>query len=54
MDWVALDEVIIDDVVFNEVLTVTDRATKMVRFLPTRSTVTASQTAEMFHDEYCL
>ena len=51
MDWVALPSVKLDGVVFNEVLTVTDRGTKMVYFLATRDTATASQTAQSFHDE---
>ena len=50
-NWVSLPQVKWDGVVFDEVLTVTDRGTELVHFLATRDTATASQTAQFFHDE---
>ena len=51
MDWVTLPPVSHAGQAYNEVLTVTDRATKMVHLIPTRSTVTAEDTAMQFMNE---
>ena len=51
MDWITLPSIVIDGTVFDEVLTVTDRATKMVHLLATHSKATAIQVAEMFFQE---
>ena len=48
MDWITLPAIVIDGTVFDEVLTVTDRATKMVHLLATHSKATSIQVAEMF------
>ncbi len=48
MDWTSLPPVIYCGVRYDEVLTVTDRATKMMHLIPTRKTATALETAELF------
>ena len=48
MDWTHLSEIVDHGVMYNEVLTVTDRATRMVHLLPTRDTSNALETAEQF------
>ena len=51
MDWLSLLVVTVKGVTFDEVLTVTHRATKIVHLLPTRATMNAVQTAELFFQQ---
>ena len=51
MDWVSLPTVEWDGHVYDEVLTVTDRATKMVHLIPTAKTSTANDTATEFYEQ---
>ena len=51
MDWITLPPVVADGMKYDEVLTVTDRASKMVHLLATRSETSASQIAEQFLKE---
>ena len=48
MDWLNLHRVSYQGQLYNEVLTVTDRATKMVHLIPTSNTSTALDTASQF------
>ena len=48
MDWVVgLPEVTRSSQTFNEVLTVTDRATRMVHFIPTNKMESSQDTADL-------
>ena len=51
MDWLTLPAITVEGTLFDEVLTVTDRATKMVHLLATNSQSTAIQTAQLFFEE---
>ena len=51
MDWTSLPAITIEGTLFDEVLTVTDRATKMVHLIATNSHSTAIQTAQLFFEE---
>ena len=51
MDWTHLPEITNNGIMYNEVLTVTDRATRMVHLLPTRDSSNALETAEQFIQE---
>ena len=50
MDWVSLPAVIANGGQYDEVLTVTDRATKMVHLIPTSSATDAVETATLFFE----
>ena len=51
MDWVSLPAVEWDGHVYDEVLTVTDRANKMVHLIPVMKTSTAKDTATEFYEQ---
>ena len=50
MDWISLPAVIANGRQYDEVLTVTDRSTKMVHLIPTSSTTDAIETATLFFE----
>ena len=51
MDWLTLPAITVEGTLVDEVLTVTDRATKMVHLIATNSHATAIQTAQLFFEE---
>ena len=50
MDWISLPAVVASGHQYDEVLTVTDRATKMVHLIPTSSTTATVETATLFFE----